>query len=203
MIIRNGLKIFFALLCIICSNIYAQDFGFGFDDDTSVVSNPVSVKLGGEIAAEFAPYFNDFLENVDILEISLSNVKLNFTILSPYIDVFTFFNLNAASIGELWEGSKNLKEANYTPLIIDETFFRVYINSVNIEAGFRKLSWGRADGGGPLDVTNPLDYSDLRRITDIKAIKIARPMLHVTWNTGNFSKLEGVFIPNFASHRFA
>jgi len=28
-------------------------------------------------------------------------------------------------------------------------------------------------------------------------------MLHITLNTGNFSKLEGVFIPNFAGHRFA
>jgi hypothetical protein len=28
-------------------------------------------------------------------------------------------------------------------------------------------------------------------------------MLHITWNTGDFSKLEGVFLPNFAGHRFA
>jgi len=48
-----------------------------------------------------------------------------------------------------------------------------------------------------------MDYSDLRNITDVKAIKIARPMLHVTWNAGSFSKLEGVFIPNFAGHRYA
>jgi hypothetical protein len=198
-------KLFLLMIVLIGTGAFGQDFGFGFDDDddTTTVSNPVSVKIGGEIAAEFAPYFHDFLENADIREISLSNVKLNLTLSSPYIDVFTFFNLNAASIGELWEGSSNLKEANYTPLIIDEAFFRAYINAVNIEVGFRKLSWGRADGGGPLDVTNPIDYSDLRKITDIRAIKIARPMLHITWNTGNFSKLEGVFIPNLASHRYA
>jgi len=196
-------KLFLLLIVLIGTDAFCQDFGFGFDDDTSAVSSPVSIKFGGEIAAEFAPYFHDFLENVDIQEISLSNVKLNLTLSSPYIEAFTFFNLNAVSIGELWKGSENLKKANYTPLIIDEAFLRAYISSVNIEAGFRKLSWGRADGGGPLDITNPVDYSDLRKITDIKAIKIARPMLHVTWNTGNFSKLEGVFIPNFASHRYA
>jgi len=197
-------KIFLLLIILIGADAFSQDFGFGFDDDgTDAVSSPVSVKIGGEISAEFAPYFHDFLENVDIQEISLSNVKFNFTLSSPYIDVFTFFNLNAASIGELWEGSEKLNKTNYTPLIIDEAFFRAYISSVNIEAGYRKLSWGKADGGGPLDVTNPIDYSDLRKITDLKAVKIARPMLHVTWNTGNFSKLEGVFIPNFAGHRFA
>jgi len=196
-------KLFLLLIILISAGAFAQDFGFGFDDDTGAASNPVSVKVSGEIAAEFAPYFHDFLENADFWDISLSNVKLNFTLSSPYIDVFTFFNLNAASISELWEGNERLKKSNYTPLIIDEVFFRAYVKSVNIEVGYRKLSWGKADGGGPLDVTNPIDYSDLRRITDLKAIKIARPMLHITLNTGNFSKLEGVFIPNFAGHRFA
>lgn len=196
-------KLFLLLIILISAGAFGQDFGFGFDDDTSAASGTVSVKIGGEIAAEFAPYFHDFLENADITEISLSNVKLNFTLSSPYIDIFTFFNLNAASISELWEGNERLKKSNYTPLIIDEAFFRAYIKAVNIEVGYRKLSWGKADGGGPLDVTNPIDYSDLRKITDLKAIKIARPMLHITLNTGNFSKLEGVFIPNFAGHRFA
>ena len=196
-------KLLVFLIVLIGADTFAQDFGFGFDDETSAASGSVSVKASGEVSAEFAPYFHDFLENSDIMEISLSNVKINLSLTSPYIDVFTFYNFNAASISELWEGNERLKKTNYTPLVIDEAFFRAYIGPVNIETGYRKLSWGKADGGGPLDVTNPIDYSDLRRITDLKAIKIARPMLHVTWNTGNFSKLEGVFIPNFTGHRFA
>jgi hypothetical protein len=40
-------------------------------------------------------------------------------------------------------------------------------------------------------------------MTDIQAIKIARPLLHVSWDMDGFSKLETVFIPNFAGHRFA
>jgi hypothetical protein len=196
-------KILVFLIVLISADTFAQDFGFGFDDETNSASGSVSVKANGEISAEFAPYIHDFLENSDIMEISLSNVKINLTLTSPYIDVFTFYNFNAASISELWEGNEKLKKTNYTPLVIDEAFFRVYIGPVNIETGYRKLSWGKADGGGPLDVTNPIDYSDLRKITDLKAIKIARPMLHITWNTGSFSKLEGVFIPNFAGHRFA
>jgi hypothetical protein len=196
-------KLLVFLIVLISADTFAQDFGFGFDDETSAASGSVSVKASGEVSAEFAPYIHDFLENSDIMEISLSNVKLNLTLTSPYIDVFTFYNFNAASISELWEGNERLKKTNYTPLVIDEAFFRAYIGPVNIETGYRKLSWGKADGGGPLDVTNPIDYSDLRKITDLKAMKIARPMLHITWNTGNFSKLEGVFIPNFAGHRFA
>ena len=199
-------KILIPLLVFVCSNIWAQDFGFGFDDDDTEnsASRPqVSLKASGEIAVEATPYIYDFNKNFDAKEISFWNARLNLTVSSLYIDVFTNFNFNAGSITELWSGSPDLKELNHTPLIIDEAFLRAYIGPVNIEAGYRKLSWGRADSPGPLDVTNPVDYSDLRNITDTRAGKIARPMLHVTWNTGSFSKLEGVFIPNFAGHRFA
>jgi hypothetical protein len=35
------------------------------------------------------------------------------------------------------------------------------------------------------------------------ALKLARPMAHISWNIGSFSKLEGVFVPGFQAHRFA
>jgi hypothetical protein len=182
--------------------IHAQDFGFGFDDTQDSGSSSVSFKADGEVKVEVTPFINDFFEN-ESYDNSLWNAKLNLTFSSPYIDIFSSFNFNSFSVNELWSGSSNLKELNYTPLIIDEFYFRTYMGALNIEAGFRKLTWGKADSNGPLDVTNPIDYSDLRNIDDIKANKIARPMVHITLNTGNFSKLEGVFIPNFTSHRFA
>jgi hypothetical protein len=191
------------LTATIVTTTYSQDFGFGFDEEAEDPRPPVSFKAGGELALALAPYVHDLGEAADYSELSLSGFKLNLSLLSPYIDVFANLNINRHSVGELWFASDSLKKHNYTPLIIDETFFRAYIKSVDIEAGYRKLSWGKADSPGPLDVINPIDYSDLRTITDIKANKIARPMMHVTWNTGNFSKLEGVFIPNLEVHRFA
>jgi hypothetical protein len=194
--------LFAASLFLINTVIQAQDFGFGFDDAQESKSASVSFKADGEAKVESTPFIYDFLEN-DSYDNSLWNVKLNLTFSSPYIDIFSSFNFNPPSINELWSGSSVLNELNYTPLIIDEFFFRLYISKINIETGFRKLTWGKADSNGPLDVINPIDYTDLRNIEDIKANKIARPMVHITWNTGDFSKLEGVFIPNFTGHRFA
>jgi len=133
----------------------------------------------------------------------MASGNVNFSASGGNIDAYASFNLSADSISELWDDSSPLGDPSYTPLIMDEAFLRGFIGPVNIEAGLRKLSWGKADSLGPLDVINPLDYSDLRNISDLQAIKIARPLVHVTWNAGGFSKLEAVFIPNFAGHRFA
>ena len=197
---------------------HSQDFGFGGydseDDTTPGTAAPsvpapgsssklgLSFKMGGEIALEMTPYVHDFkMKNGQKISFwDMSSVKLNFTLSGSNVYAYTAFNLNYAAFYELWKSSLKLSD---TPMLIDEAFLRAYIGPVNVEAGFRKLTWGRADSLGPLDVTNPLDYSDLRNISDLKSIKIARPMLHLTWNAGVFSKLEAVFIPNFAGHRFA
>jgi hypothetical protein len=56
---------------------------------------------------------------------------------------------------------------------------------------------------GPLDVVNPLDYSDLSDLSDMMNLKIARPLVHASLRFGQFSKLEAVFVPNFEPLRFA
>jgi hypothetical protein len=86
---------------------------------------------------------------------------------------------------------------------IDEAYIRAYFASFEVEAGLRKLTWGKADSMGPLDVINPLDYSDLSGFSDIMSLKIARPLVHASLLVGQFSKLEGVFVPNFEAARFA
>jgi hypothetical protein len=192
----------------------AQDFGFGFAEDegegsaagTSALppAMPVSVKVGGEVAAEFLGFVHDFGDKDKAKAASLGDVvsgSLSFSASGANVDAFIGLTLSAASLGSLF--GANPGNPVYTPLILDEAFLRAWFGPVNIEAGLRKLTWGKADSLGPLDIVNPLDYGDLTRITDIKAIKIARPMLHVSWNMDNFSKLEAVFIPNFAGHRFA
>jgi hypothetical protein len=205
---------------IFAAGLYAQDFGFGFDEEagaeetagasasaSAAVSKPASpVKISGEIAVELAPYVHDFdkKENAQVISYrDMVSGKLKLSASAGSVDAYAAFNLNADAISELWDVIPNWSDPSYTPLIMDEAYLRGYIGAFNIEAGLRKISWGKADSLGPLDVTNPLDYSDLRNISDIQAIKIARPMVHVTWNVDGFSKLEAVFIPNFAGHRFA
>jgi hypothetical protein len=202
-------KLFAFLLVLACGCVWAQDFGFGFDDEVAAPasSKPASaVKIGGDITVEVSPYVRDFKKEEGTQEISFWDMisgTLNFTAGDSNIEAYAAFNLNYDAIDEIREKSPNLKDPTYTPLILDEAYLKAYIGQVNIEAGLRKLAWGKADSPGPLDITNPMDYSDLRNITDIKSIKIARPMIHITWNAGTFTKLEGVFIPNFAGHRYA
>jgi hypothetical protein len=197
--------LFFAIV----GGIFAQDFGFGFDEDEAVAENSpkkASVKVSGEIAVELTPFVHDFSKENGEEVISFREIisgSLRFNARGNNAEAIAAFNLNADAFSELWNGSPDLSNPSYTPLIIDEAFVRGWIGPVDIEAGFRKLTWGKADSLGPLDVTNPLNYTDLRNITDIQSIKIARPMAHVSWNIDGFSKLEAVFIPNFAGHRFA
>jgi len=58
--IRNILAI--VLLIVFADGLAAQDFGFGFDDGAEETDSApaVSVKVGGEIAVELAPYVHDF-----------------------------------------------------------------------------------------------------------------------------------------------
>ncbi|GHV95097.1 hypothetical protein AGMMS50293_14170 [Spirochaetia bacterium] len=200
------------LLLAQAAGLAAQDFGFGFDEtEPAAAANnasllPFKLKIGGEINAGLQIFVQD-LKDADTAEtvsaLDVISGKLNFSASGEKADAHLGLNLSAASIGELWDKSASLGNPTYTPLIIDEAYLRGYLGPVDIEAGLRKLTWGRADSLGPLDVVNPLDYSDLTNITDIMAMKIARPMVHVTWGMGDFSKLEAVFIPNFAGHRFA
>jgi len=185
----------FLIFFLICGGIWAQDFGFGFDDDAAAETfSPVfSVKIGGEIAAEFSGYVHDFSSADKIKIASLGDIvsgSLNFNASGANVDAFIGLNLSAAGIPD------------NNPFSLNEAYLRAFFGSVVVEAGLRKLTWGKADSFGPLDIINPLDYTDLRNMADIQSVKIARPLARVSWNPNGFSKLEAVFIPSFTGHRF-
>jgi hypothetical protein len=72
-----------------------------------------------------------------------------------------------------------------SPVYIDEAYVRAYFGGFDIEGGLRKLTWGKADALGPLDVINPLDYSDFsvmsRAAGDPMILKTARPLIRKVW----------------------
>jgi len=184
-------KLFFVLLCvIICINIYAQDFGFGFGDDDTVgnTNSAVAVAVGGEVSASLLGYADDFSNGMD--QTRLGNVfsgKLNFFAGPSFAD-----------------GIVNLKLRPSTqPVSIDEAYVRAFFGGLEVEGGLRKLTWGKADSFGPLDVINPLDYSELTDLSDSMSLKIARPLIHASYRVGSFSKIEGVFVPSFEPLRYA
>jgi hypothetical protein len=186
--IRNKLKIFFVLLCVIISgNIYAQ--GFGFDDDGgSSGGNAVNVTVGGEVSALLLEFVDNISDGIDHVRLGdIFSGKLNFSAETSFAD--GVINLNI--------------QPTEQPVSIDEAYVRAYFGSLEIEGGLRKLTWGKADSFGPLDVINPLDYSDLTDLSDTMNLKITRPLIHASYRIGSFSKIEGVFVPSFEPLRYA
>jgi len=185
----------FLLFIFIAVTLSAQDFGFGFDDEeTSNISSGagsggLSATVGGEVTASMVGYLDDFYEGAE-------HTRLG--------DIFTG-KLNFTAKASAVEGVINLKlQTKNFPVNIDEAYLRAFFGSFDIEAGLRKLTWGKADSMGPLDVINPLDtsriYTEMADTTSLMGVKIARPMLHASLRLGQFSKIEGLFIPNFEPH---
>jgi hypothetical protein len=160
------------------------------------------VNIGGKVSAELLGYVHDFNDTNDEKLTPLGDIisgNLNFSASGANVDALIDLKLTPASFLELGD----LKNSVNAPQILNEAYIRAFFGSINIEAGLRKLAWGKADSLGPLDVINPLDYSDLTAITDTMSMKIARPLVHISWGIGGQSKLEAVFIPNFAGHSFS
>lgn len=185
------LFVIFLLITFIALPLSSQSFGFGFDDEdtgNTVGGSSIAVSIGGEISFHAIGFYEDFSNGADQTQFGdLLSGKLNFTAVSP-----------------LAKGVINLKlKPTISPVAIDEAYLLAYIGKLDLTAGLRKLSWGKADMLGALDVINPIDYSDLSNLGDITSLKIARPLVHASLYLGQFSKLEGVFVFNFEPDYFA
>jgi hypothetical protein len=200
------LTLFLLSLARILSAQEDDGFGFGFGDEeggTPAVSSgtpAVGAKIGGKVSAGFTFFPDDFLPKGDSGALDRTKQVRPGDIFSGEID-FSAGTSNADAI-------INLKLApNFDDpakiLSLDEAYLRSFFGKLVVEGGLRKLTWGRADALGPLDLVNPLDYSDLSNMTDFQSIKIARPMIHASWGIGSFTKIEGVFLPWFEGDRFA
>jgi hypothetical protein len=195
---RRSAFVSFALLFVL-SSLAAQDFGFGFDnegagDPSGGSGGALAVSIGGEAAASITGFFDDFSEGAEATRLGdIFSGKLNFTAESS----------NAKGVVNLKLASGPIYYGEQSPVYVDEAYVCAYFGIFDIEGGLRKLTWGKADSMGPLDVINPPDYSDLSDLSDMMNLKIARPLVRASLILGRFSKLEAVFVPNFKAARFA
>ncbi|MDR0387490.1 MAG: hypothetical protein LBH57_05595 [Treponema sp.] len=196
----------FPILLAAALSVHAQDdfgFGFGFDEEEpeaasgggGIGSLTGGMSINGKAQAEFFFYAKEF-ESGD----AFRNIRLG--------DVFSG-ELNFSAEGSLADGVIKLKlrpdfQDPSRILSLDEAYVRAFLGKrLTVEGGLRKLTWGKADSMGPLDVINPLDYSDLSNMTDLQAIKIARPLLRLSYGIGAFTRIEGVFVPWLQGDRFS
>ncbi|MDR1353506.1 MAG: hypothetical protein LBK05_09515 [Treponema sp.] len=197
-------------LALVCSLLPAatllgaQDFGFGDEEPGTPDSySPYPlILLQGEAGAVLNGFIDDF-GNADSLRLgNIFSGRLNFSAENAH--ALGIINLK---ISPGTPAAVSAMAPAATPVAIDEAYVRAYFGDFELEGGLRKLTWGKADSMGPLDVINPLDYSDLTLLVDSlsdgMAQKIARPLVRVSRNFGQFSKLEAVFVPNFEPLRLA
>jgi hypothetical protein len=179
--------------------------GFWFDESEDSPGNEISagklgIKTSGEISGELLIFPDELRNNAGTVDWgSLASARLDFDISSSTAEAALHFNLSPRTIQSLAASS----DPFWTPPLIDELYLRAFLGPLTLETGLRKLAWGRADVQGPMDVTNPLDYTDLTNVADTMGRKIARPMIHASLPLGGASKLEGVFIPSFQGHRYS
>ncbi|MDR2965423.1 MAG: hypothetical protein LBU88_06575 [Treponema sp.] len=184
------------IACFLLSgNLFSQDFGFGFDDDTLEANtaggtgNSLNISVDGKVSASMVGYLNDIKNNAwSVFLGDIFSGSLNFTAKSSIAE--GVINLNINSSPEL--------------IGINEAYARAFLGRFDITAGLRKLTWGKADSMGPLDVINPLDtsiiYTEMADQSSYLGVKIAQPLVHASFRFGNFSKIEAVFVPNFRPH---
>ena len=193
---RSCLKTVLAAVCLFSVTVVSlsADESFGFDSPDVAGTGGTETKpvtVGGEVSAGTSAYMEalaDFSKVADIRAGNLFSGRLDFSATGSNADAVINLKLKPSDAGA-------------SPLAIDEAYLRAYFGKLDIEAGLRKLTWGKADSAGPLDVTNPLDLTDLT-VTDSLERKIARPMVHGTLSLGPFTRLEALVIPSFEGHRF-
>jgi hypothetical protein len=183
----------------------AQDdgFGFGFDDgDAGGMGGAFGgdgggsapgVSIGGEVSASMTGFVDDFADGAkDVRLGDLFSGKLDFSAETSRASGVIKLKLQPVP-----------PESSVSPVLLDEAYVRAYFGNFALEGGLRKLTWGKADALGPLDVINPLDNTDMTDMSDLMNLKIARPLIHASFRIGSFSKLEGVFVPSFEPARLA
>ncbi|MCL2210480.1 MAG: hypothetical protein FWB95_00995 [Treponema sp.] len=180
-------------ICIlIIGHAWAQDFGFGSPDEDETPSKlgalipPVS--LGGEISAGVIGYLNEMSEgagHINTREMFMLSGKLKFSAQSSFAEGVIKIKLIPAII----------------PVSIDEAYIGAFFKGFDISAGLKKVTWGKADQFGPLDIINLPDQSklfiEMADNSNLMDVKVANPVIHASYRFGQFSKVECVFLPSF------
>jgi hypothetical protein len=178
----------------------AQEFGFGFGDDSnSVDSEPggapaLAVSVSGKVGRELLGYVEELDEPEDASLDGNFRGALNFEAEGPNAKAVVHLDVNPPS---------ELEGFTSGSVSIDEAYLQAYFGDFELGGGLRKLAWGKADSMGPLDVINPYDYSNLTTLTDSMAMKVAQPLIYGSYRLGSFSKIEAAILPWFSPHRFA
>ena len=168
--------------------VFGQDFGFAAEDEDAPGSSRSGISGWIDIgaAAPFASFGDP--SAISLGDLAASRIE------------FSWDSGKFGATAALMVSKSRI--ASDPASLVDTAVLSYFGEKFWFEGGLMKLSWGRADSQGPLDVTNPLDLRDLT-VSDPLERKIAMPMLRARYSLNQASALEAVFIPSFAGHRMA
>jgi hypothetical protein len=196
--LKKLLPVLLLALLIIPFPLAAQEFGFGFGDDSNSVDSepggapPLAVSLSGKVGMELLGYVEELDEPSETALDGNFRGAINFEAEGPNAKAVIHLDVNPPSEKYIsgW-------------VSIDEAYLQAYFGDFELGGGLRKITWGKADSMGPLDVINPYDYTNLTTLTDVMEMKVAQPLIYGSYRVGSFSKIEAVVLPWFSPHRFA
>ena len=210
---KNVKRVLFVCLLLSFSvMLFAQnDFGFGFDDEDSGSSAssgsgaPLAVNIGGKVGMAMLGYTDEVSQGFShVWRPGRIDGRLDFSASGSFGEAVINLKINPAGFITQLQGESDSKFNGFSNIIaLDEAYARAWFGDFEIEAGMRKLTWGKADSLGPLDVINTLDYSELTSLSDVMNIKIANALIHGSYRFGQFSKIETLFVPVFEPWHFA
>jgi hypothetical protein len=208
--IKHGL--FICLLLGVRIMLFSQDdFGFGFDEEDGGgnasfgSAAPLTVNIGGKMGITLLGYTSDLAEGFShVWRPGKIEGRLDFSTRGSFGEAVINFKLNPAGFITQMQGESDSKFNGFSNIIaFDEAYIRAWFGDFELEAGMKKLTWGKADSLGPLDVVNPFDYTELTSLNDIMNIKIANALIHGSYRFGQSSKIETLFVPIFEPWHFA
>jgi hypothetical protein len=190
----------FALMAV-SFPLAAQEFGFGFGDESVAAGSefsggapPLTVSVSGKVGMELLGYVEELDEPADTALDGNFRGALNFEAEGPNAKAVIHLDVNPPI---------DLEGFTSGSVSIDEAYLQAYFGDFELGGGLRKLTWGKADSMGPLDVINPCDYTNLTTLTDSMEMKVAQPLIYGSYRVGSFSKIEAAVLPWFSPHRFA
>lgn len=86
--------------------------------------------------------------------------------------------------------------SRYLDNMIDEAYFRIYLNGFDFEAGYMKIIWGKGDEIFTFDNINPVDYSDFMNNSYLER-KRSEAIFKINIPYGEQGLIEVLYTPTF------
>jgi hypothetical protein len=184
----------------------AEEFSAGFGDFSGEGSSGVAFDLSGDVKINLMSYFNDYKEGWNEEDNFLSRIwrpgsisaGLNLAVSGKLGEAVLGFSFDPAGFVSQDESTDSASLFNISNVLkLGEVYVRTFIGDFELEAGRRRINWGKADFLGPLNVINTMDISGLSSGGGLESMMSGTTpatLLHGAYHFGN-SKIEAVFVP--------